>query len=123
VFYSWRHYFVSVKRAQGHPDTPVREYVGHGTEQTRKFYRKCVQKYSKPGIIKSMGAKGGSVMSNTNILFYPDLAKLLRRDINSLRKDVAHRRIPFHKPFGPRGRVVFLRDEIEVWLRQPGDST
>jgi len=50
-------------------------------------------------------------------LYYPDVAKLAGRPVGTLRRDVARGKIPHHKPYGPRGRVVFFRDEIVAWLR------
>jgi hypothetical protein len=59
-------------------------------------------------------------MAESEVLFYSDVAKMLRRTTNTIRKDVMLGKIPHHKPYGPRGRVVFFRDELEVWLR--GDA-
>lgn len=59
-------------------------------------------------------------MADTDVLYYEDLAKLLKRDIGTLRKDAMLGKLPpMHKPFGHKGRVIFLRDEVENWLRSP----
>jgi predicted DNA-binding transcriptional regulator AlpA len=56
-------------------------------------------------------------MAESEVLFYGDVAEMLRRTPNTIRRDVMRGTIPHHKPYGPRGRVVFFRDEIEAWLR------
>jgi hypothetical protein len=49
--------------------------------------------------------------------FYPEAAEFLRKPVESLRKDVMRGKVPHHKPYGPRGRVVFFPDELEAFLR------
>ena len=55
--------------------------------------------------------------TGTNVLFYPEAARVLRRNPLTLRKDVMLGKIPHHKPFGKKGRVVFFRDELDAFLR------
>ena len=50
------------------------------------------------------------------LLDYKETAALLRCSPGTLRKYVMNRVVPHVKPFGPNGRVFFLKDEIEKFI-------
>ena len=49
-------------------------------------------------------------------LGYIGAAKLTGYSVSHLRAKVRERAIPFYKPFGARGRTIFLRSDLEAWL-------
>lgn len=50
---------------------------------------------------------------------YGEVSQLLKRSVNTLRRDVSHRRIPFLKiGCDKRGSVRFSREEILRWLKK-----
>jgi excisionase family DNA binding protein len=49
-------------------------------------------------------------------LLYSEAAEYLRCSVTGLRKKVMYGQIPHLKPFGVRGRVLFLRSDLEKFL-------
>ena len=50
-------------------------------------------------------------------LIYPEAAAFLRCSVNGLRRKVMFGTVPHIKPFGPRGRVLFLRSDLEEFIQ------
>jgi excisionase family DNA binding protein len=57
------------------------------------------------------------VSSFPDRLTYPEAAQYLRRSPNTLRRDVMRGTVPCVKLFGPRGRVLFLRSDLEEFIQ------
>ena len=55
-------------------------------------------------------------MSMERMLRYNDAAEFLGLSPLTLRKKVCQRAIPFIKPFGPNGPVLFDPKELNEWL-------
>jgi excisionase family DNA binding protein len=55
-------------------------------------------------------------MSDDNFLRYEEAAKLLRCCPQTLRKRVCYRQIPFIKPYGKRGMVLFSENDLRAFL-------
>ena len=57
------------------------------------------------------------INTEVELLNYQEVSRLLKRSVNTLRKDVSNHRIPFIK-LGKRGRgsVRFSRQDIEKWI-------
>jgi len=51
-----------------------------------------------------------------DLLNYLEAAELLRVSPYTLRRYVMEKRIPHIKPFGPHGRVFFLREDLEKFV-------
>lgn len=51
------------------------------------------------------------------LLDYNEAAKILKIAPTTLRKKTMRREVPFLKPFGPNGRVLFEREALEEFLR------
>ena len=56
-----------------------------------------------------------------DLLNYKEAALLLRCAESTLRKKVMHGSVPYVKPLGRRGRVFFIRDDLERLIRQSGN--
>ena len=50
------------------------------------------------------------------LLNYSEAAGVLKIAVLTLRKKVMRREVPFLKPFGPKGRVLFEREALEAFL-------
>jgi hypothetical protein len=50
------------------------------------------------------------------IMWYIEAAPILHRSVSSLKKDVMKGQVPHMKPFGPRGRVLFCKEDLEKFL-------
>ncbi len=55
--------------------------------------------------------------NNESFLNYPEAALLLRISPQTLRKKVCRREIPYFKPFGPRGRVLFSETDLMAFIK------
>jgi hypothetical protein len=59
------------------------------------------------------------------LLDYKEAAEILRCSPLTLRKRVMLHQVPHLKPFGPKGRVFFLRSDLEDFLlnsRKPANK-
>lgn len=60
----------------------------------------------------------------SELLDYQDLSKILKRSVNTLRRDVANHQIPFIKLSNSRqGSVRFSRDDIDKWIKMQTENT
>ena len=55
-------------------------------------------------------------MDDDSFLRYEEAAQLLRCSVQTLRKKVAHREVPFIKPFGRKGAVLFSERDLLAFL-------
>jgi excisionase family DNA binding protein len=51
-------------------------------------------------------------------LRYEEAARLLRCSVQTLRKKVARREVPFIKPFGRKGATLFSERDLRAFLKE-----